>query len=205
MSLPRFILMLLLAGWFGFGLSTLPVSAQNRSGNPTPAPHSPQTSAARDHNPAPEAITDQQIVFELRELVKAVNSLKEQQQAQVAVSYLQSQQARLTILEDQLVKKRDLVKDLKFKQQYNAQRINNMQAELISHNILNQSEGERLIKAEIEAEANRLQLELAEAETQLAAKQQEYDQVKTDADKINTQIWNYLNPTKPNEGEQENK
>ena len=118
-----------------------------------------------------------------------------QQQAQVAVGFLQVQQARLGALETQIASARAQVAQLKRQQGQNQARSGNIRNELLGRTILDQAEGERIIRAEIQAEETRLQQEIFEAEQQLTLMQQEYDLKKLETDQIRDQIWNYLRAT----------
>ncbi|HMV98936.1 MAG TPA: hypothetical protein PLL06_00875 [Acidobacteriota bacterium] len=168
------------------------ISPQNTRPASRPTPPSTQPSeAASPANESPELA----IAKELRALVKAVESMRDQQQAQVAVGFLQVQQARLGALETQIASARAQVAQLKRQQGQNQARSGNIRNELLGRTILDQAEGERIIRAEIQAEETRLQQEIFEAEQQLTLMQQEYDLKKLETDQIRDQIWNYLRAT----------
>lgn len=185
---------------------TVTTLAQERPANEIATRISPQTTrpSSRPTPPSPqpgEAVSSETespelaIAKELRALVKAVESMRDQQQAQVAVSFLQVQQSRLSTLEQQMTTTRTQLTQLKLRQEQNQARTGNIRNELIGRTILDQAEGERIIRAEIQAEDARLQKEILATEQQLLLMQQEYDQMKFETQQIRDQIWNYLRAT----------
>ncbi len=145
----------------------------------------------------PPTLGGEDIVRELRELVKAVEAMREQQKAQVAVAYLQAQQSRLLMVENQLAQVRSQIAVLKQQQAVNSRRLENLQMELTMRNILDRNTGEQLIRSEVQAEDERIQRELPPLETRLAALEQEYTQIKTSLDAINAQVLEFIKPEKP--------
>lgn len=185
---------------------TVTTLAQERPANEIATRTSPQNTrpSSRPTSPSPqpgEAVSSEPespelaIAKELRALVKAVESMRDQQQAQVAVSFLQVQQSRLSTLEQQMTTTRTQLTQLKLRQEQNQARTGNIRNELIGRTILDQSEGERIIRAEIQVEDARLQKEILATEQQLLLLQQEYDQMKFETQQIRDQIWNYLRAT----------
>lgn len=168
------------------------ISPQNtRPPSRPPSPSTQPGEVASSETESPELA----IAKELRALVKAVESMRDQQQAQVAVSFLQVQQSRLSTLELQIGTTRTQLTQLKLRQEQNQARNSNIRNELIGRTILDQAEGERIIRAEIQAEDSRLQKEILATEQQLLLIQQEYDQMKFETQQIRDQIWNYLRAT----------
>ncbi|MBX7222990.1 MAG: hypothetical protein K1Y36_23790 [Blastocatellia bacterium] len=170
-------------------------STQRPAGNSGSNPYGAD-SYHEESKPAPSIANDEKIVLQLQELVKAVNALREQNQAQTAVSLLQVQQNRLTAVEAKLTAARSVVTLIKEKQLANSRRNDNIRNEVIGRGLLNQSEGEQVVRADIEAENIRLQGERNEAEQQLAAIQLEYDQVKAEIEQTKQQVMQFLT-TKP--------